>query len=682
MEDEDDSDRFRDEDGDISIKTIRGSDGGSDLERHQGGDDCPEAQNPQEQPRRLSGRNLDDFLEAGFQATKGQTHTTLPSAPAASSLVNSSSYNSINSAIEASEDGNTGDTSDRLNATETNHNNSRIPLSAFRKQWKYWSLMLALGVANSSDATEILCISYILADPVFRETVLGSHGAGLLAAAVFLGMLLGGLVVGSMGDWIGRKPMLLLGLVLNAVSGVLFSLAPNFYLLSFLRCVAGFGIGATIPPLFTLTTELAPPSARGFCITVIASFWMVGSIYVALTAMWCFEGSPSSDGDRDDSVARAGVSAYLTTTWRIFALICSVPSALGATLVYLLIPESPRFLGLEGRSGEAVEIANSLVDKMNGGNASSTVLPLTIEELERTFPASALRDLEDRQRQNTNPGFGFESDRLNDVLGFLRTVGSDFVASTSKLYEPNLKQTTLALQLVWFSLSFGSYGLMTWINIIFEKVQLENIYFNALLFAAANLPGNILAAIFLDKIQRSTSLIGSIICAAVSLLLFAVSALKMHPFGIVASACLFQCFTVVSWNTIDTMTSELFPTLVRSTGWGICAASARIGALIAQFVNGVLIDNPVRLLLVASGTLVVGALTPCLLPGGVGGDMTGRPVHDDLQSAMIPRGSLSTQGIGGSGGEPIDKSTANQRGGGGIVRRTSRRPCSSESEGG
>ena len=680
MEDEDDYDRLRDEDGEISIKPIHGSDGGSDLEHHQGGDSCTEQEDDQEPPSRLSGRNLDDFLEAAFQATKGQhTQTTLPSSPASSSLVQSSSYNSINSANEASGDGNSNnadDTSDRLNnSTETtnhNHNNSRIPLSAFRKQWKYWSLMLVLGVANSSDATEILCISYILADPVFQETVLGSHGAGLLAAAVFLGMLLGGLLVGAMGDWIGRKPMLVLGLVLNAVAGVLFSLAPNFYVLSFLRCVAGFGIGATIPPLFTLTTELAPPSARGFCTTVIASFWMVGSIFVALLAMWCFDSSSANANDGNDS---AGVLAYLTTNWRIFALICSFPSALGATLVYLLIPESPRFLGLEGRSEEAVEIANSLVDKMNGGNASSTILPLTIEELERTFPASALRDLEDRQRQNNSPGFELESGRLNDVLRFLRKAGSDFVSSTSKLYEPNLKQTTLALQLVWFSLSFGSYGLMTWINIIFEKVHLENVYFNALLFAAANLPGNILAAIFLDRIQRSTSLIGSIICAAVSLLLFAVSALQMHPFGIVASACLFQCFTVVSWNTIDTMTSELFPTLVRSTGWGMCAASARIGALIAQFVNGALVDNPVRLLLVASGTLVVGALTPCLLPDGVGGDMTGRPVHDDLQSVTIPRRSSSTLNTGGgSGGEPIDKSTANQRGGGGIVRRTSRRP--------
>ena len=55
--------------------------------------------------------------------------------------------------------------------------------------------MLSLGVANSSDASEILCLSYILSDPSFEATMLKDMlwQAGLLAGSVFLGMLLGGL---------------------------------------------------------------------------------------------------------------------------------------------------------------------------------------------------------------------------------------------------------------------------------------------------------------------------------------------------------------------------------------------------------------------------------------------------------------------------------------------------------
>jgi VNT family MFS transporter (synaptic vesicle glycoprotein 2) len=145
----------------------------------------------------------------------------------------------------------------------------------------------------------------------------------------------------------------------------------------------------------------------------------------------------------------------------------------------------------------------------------------------------------------------------------------------------------------------------------------------------------------LDKVGRGKLLTGSVIAAATSLLTFAASAFTLNGFGVVASACAFQCFTIAAWNTIDVMTSELFPTTVRSSGMGMCAASGRVGAMVAQFVNGALIADPVRLLLVASVTLLLGALTPSLLPGG--GDMTGQPVHDFVDTDIATHRPLLHQ---------------------------------------
>jgi VNT family MFS transporter (synaptic vesicle glycoprotein 2) len=214
---------------------------------------------------------------------------------------------------------------------------------------------------------------------------------------------------------------------------------------------------------------------------------------------------------------------------------------------------------------------------------------------------------------------------------------ADFWVSAAKLYTPELKmkQTTWPLQMVWFSLSFGSYGLLTWINTLFVAVHLENVYFNAFLFALSNLPGNILSALLMDRVKRSTMLVGSVLCAAGGLFSFAffAAASTLNAPGIVVSACIFQCFTASAWNTIDCMTSELFPTSVRSTGMGVCAASGRVGAMVAQFINGALVANPVRLLLVASMTLLLGATTPCLLPNG--GDMTGQPVQDEVVASVV-----------------------------------------------
>jgi MFS family permease len=222
-----------------------------------------------------------------------------------------------------------------------------------------------------------------------------------------------------------------------------------------------------------------------------------------------------------------------------------------------------------------------------------------------------------------------------------------------------LQQTTGPLQMVWFSLSFGSYGLLTWINRLFFEVHLQNVYQNALLFALSNLPGNILSALLMDRTGRATLLVGSVVAAALSLVVFAYVAYtnnqsqydnnnddqqpELSTAWIVGSACAFQCFTISAWNAIDVMTSELFPTAVRSTGLGVCAASGRIGAMLAQFVNGALVADPVRLLLVAAATLMLGALTPALLP--VASDRTGQPVVDRIDGVVVVAAAHTDNGM-------------------------------------
>ncbi|GAX26867.1 MFS transporter, VNT family, synaptic vesicle glycoprotein 2 [Fistulifera solaris] len=468
-----------------------------------------------------------------------------------------------------------------------------LPDKPLLQQWRYWVIFLSLGVANSSDAAEILGISYILSNATFDEHILGGSAskASLLAATVFAGMLFGGLIVGGgISDVVGRRPVLLFGLALNSVAGLLSAAAWNVYSLSFLRFVAGIGIGTTIPPLFTLCSELAPPQHRGLCVTLAASFWMVGSMYVAILAWW---GQGNS--------------------WRVFAMTCAIPSAVGWWLVQQSVPESPRFLLLQGRYDEAVLVVRDLTER-----AQFQGLAWTLEEAQaHGAPILTQRAL---------------------TWGLLRTSLWNFGSSAQQLYLPETRQVTLALQLVWFGLSFGTYGLYTWINKLFLEVHLQNVYFNALLFSASNLPGNLLSAFLMDRIGRSKMLVGSTLASVLSLMVFAYVVFRdesavglsdsppLPVEWIVLASCAFQMCTIVSWNTIDVLTSELFPTFVRATGMGVCAGCGRIGAMLAQFINGALVVRPVSLLLVAAFTLLIAAIMPIFLPA----DQTGHPVRDTV----------------------------------------------------
>lgn len=220
-----------------------------------------------------------------------------------------------------------------------------------RSVWRfrhYFPLpLLSLCIANSSDATEILMLSYLLANRTFRRDMLSDESdeddagdsssvkqAEYLAASIFFGMLIGGTLLGFLSDFIGRRPALLAGLVINATAGLFSSfsfLTPTIAQLTAWRFVAGIGIGATVPSLFSLTSEWCPKEVRGAVVTFVASFWMVGSLFVSGLG-WVLFG-------RDLHGQETNVP-----TWRIFAALCAMPSALGAFMVYNYVPESPRFL--------------------------------------------------------------------------------------------------------------------------------------------------------------------------------------------------------------------------------------------------------------------------------------------------------------------------------------------------
>mmetsp|Transcript_26634 Transcript_26634/g.54844 ORF Transcript_26634/g.54844 Transcript_26634/m.54844 type:complete len:738 (-) Transcript_26634:29-2242(-) len=555
--------------------------------------------------------------------------------------------------------------------------------------------LLALCIANSSDATEILMLSYLLANPNFRRDMFtrgddtphlgyasylqendnsqhnnesfsgysaSLEGAEYLAASIFLGMLLGGTILGFLSDQIGRRPALLTGLLLNAIAGTLSSIplmTPTVHELTIIRFFAGVGIGATVPPLFSLASEWSPKEVRGGIVTAVASFWMMGSLFVSVLA-WClFHGNESEN---------IGVSR-----WRIFAAICAMPSALGVFMVYLYVPESPRFLAsvkddykqsaqncnlMAKALGLDLDVQNVNLQSSGGGLTKNNFSSLGREEFHEGVSApSYLQGGNIRPMTEEEVRMEFLGHGTNDRAGvWNHTNLRNFCKTFTKLYTPPiLSRTTLPLKTIWFSLSFGTYGITTWINSLFVAIHLENIYFNSFLFALANLPGNILSVIYSDRWGRKKMLMGSLIGAAASLVAFAcfvyskTSNSQFGTFVIVFFACAFQMFSIVSWNSIDVLSGELFPTKVRSAGMGVCTASGRLGAMFAQFVNASLMvsaskggDNnggesnsdalsSARVLVVAASALLLGAGLPLCLER----DMAGSELKDEVGSSAI-----------------------------------------------
>ena len=494
-------------------------------------------------------------------------------------------------------------------------------LTATSSAFQYLAAAIC-GLCNASDAVEVLSLSFILKNIPGMST----EEQGVLSASVFAGMLVGGLAAGFAGDAWGRKPVLIFSLAVNAAFGALSGALPYWQWLAACRVVAGVGVGGSIPTLFTLFVEYLPVANRGFFISLVAWFWMIGTILAAGTG-WVMVG-------------------VFALSWRWVVVACALPAATAATLVATLLPESPRFFALRGQHGKAAAslrrmaawnrtalVESEVVARLRsgggygtGGRAGAAAVDETDgkeegegNDAEGGVVASSLFAGGDRDRDGDSDTVPLSraawhppaaSDGGNVSGGYTRL---SFAATLREFFGPRLRRTSLLLIVVWSGLSFGWYGVNVWLpTLLADSGPQFNVYEDAFVAAAANLPGNIAAALLLDRLGRKVVLTASLVLACAATISFAFATSEAAA---VAAACLMNAISVGSWNALDALTVELFPTQLRTSSVGILSAFGRLGSIGGQLVFGALVDKSIPAVLgIAGGMLLVAAVAAAALP--------------------------------------------------------------------
>jgi putative MFS transporter len=138
-----------------------------------------------------------------------------------------------------------------------------------------------------------------------------------------------------MADRIGRRPVLMIAVIIDACAGVASAFAPEFTWLLFLRFLTGIGVGGTLPVDYTMMAEFLPSDRRGRWLVLLESFWAVGTILLALLAL-----AATSWGD---------------DAWRVIFFVTGLPALVGVALRFY-IPESPMYLNRNGKSDRARKV--------------------------------------------------------------------------------------------------------------------------------------------------------------------------------------------------------------------------------------------------------------------------------------------------------------------------------------
>ncbi|NLW07840.1 MAG: MFS transporter [Clostridia bacterium] len=213
----------------------------------------------------------------------------------------------------------------------------------------HYKILLVCGIGWLFDAMDVGLISFVL-PAVGDEWQLSGAQMGALGSIGLLGMGLGAVFGGTLGDRWGRKRVFTYTLIFYGLMTFLAGLAVNYPMLMVLRFLVGLGLGAEVPVAFTMMSEFSPARHRGRMLVLLESFWAFGWIFAALIG-------------------------YLVVPhwgWRLAFMFGALP-ALYAAFLRRYLPESPSFLEAVGRREEAEAIVPQIERAcgVNGGTAKN-----------------------------------------------------------------------------------------------------------------------------------------------------------------------------------------------------------------------------------------------------------------------------------------------------------------------
>jgi len=367
------------------------------------------------------------------------------------------------------------------------------------------------------------------------------------------GALIGGLLIGFLGDRVGRRRAIILCAAIFGLLTLSLALTSDYSEFVTLRFFNGLALGGAIPLIWALSVEYVPRRFRATAVTLIMLGYGLG-------------------------VATSGpLSVQLIPRfgWPSVFVFGGIASLLSTVLLFLALPESPRFLATRKNQAAAI---NRIVRRIAPERADQPGTRYVLAQ-------------PDRQLQS--------------------------MRGPASLFRGSLRLVTPLLWIGYTASSMTSYFFTTWGPLVFEEMGLSRVMaaYGSSLNSLAGAAGGLLLMRFTDRVGAiSLALMPAI--SVPFLLVIGLGHVGAATFMVMMASLML--FLGGSHYGIQSIAGTFYPTVHRALGAGWASAIGKFGSIAAPTLGGWILASHIPV----HDTFAVLAICPavffvCMLTIGV-----------------------------------------------------------------
>ena len=210
-----------------------------------------------------------------------------------------------------------------------------------------WFIIGICILLNIIDGFDVMVMAFTASSVSAEWELTGSQLGALLSAGLF-GMAFGSLFLAPWADKIGRRPLILICLLISGFSMIAASMVQSAFQLGFMRFITGLGIGGILASSNVIASEYASDKWRSLSVSLQSTGYAIGATVGGLIAI------------------------YLISTfgWRTVFLAGGISTLVMVAVTYFALPESLDYL-LARQPKNALEKVNALASRLGINPISS-----------------------------------------------------------------------------------------------------------------------------------------------------------------------------------------------------------------------------------------------------------------------------------------------------------------------